>query len=426
MQKNVLITNFEMRQFTGSEINAATIAKRFKELGYKVYMLAMYFDEPLYSEIKDCFDVIIDTKKNDFDFSNIEFDILWVHHSFLLNWLIFEYNIKAKKIIVSSLSGIVNFEFVPQYANELSLVLANSEETKDALIKEGIKEVYVLENYSFKKYFQEKNEVNSLRNIAIVSNHVPEEVMQAKEMLEKAGYNVEIYGMQGIKTLINDEILKKYDTIISIGKTVQYAMSLQIPVYVYDIHGGEGYLTLDNLEKNRTKNFSGRGFNKKNSELIYKEIVEEFEKALKITPEIKKYAYDNFCFENNIDKILEIIESKPEVDLVTIRDKTQNKREMLISKGMAQYLIEKYEDILRIERHNLYTEIKRLSNNEEELRTMVVEKDNLIQKQGEVINQQELAIKRQEELIREYKNSISGKFYRAWRRIVNGRRNKNK
>lgn len=386
MSKNVLITNFEMRQFTGSEINAATIAKRFKELGYKVYMLAMYFDDPIYSKVKDNFDEIIDIKKNDFDFSNIEFDIVWVHHSFLLNWLIFENKIKAKKIIVSSLSGVVLFEFIPQYANDLSLVLANSEETKEQLVKEGIKEVYVLENYSFKKYFKQKNEVKELKNIAIVSNHVPEEVMEAKKMLEGSGYNVELYGMAGKKELINDEILKKYDAIISIGKTVQYAMSLQIPIYVYDIHGGEGYLTLENIEKNRNKNFSGRGFEKKSAEQIYKEIVNNFEEALRITPKIKEYAYNNFCFENNMDKILEIINKKEDVNLDKIRDKYKNNvREELITRGMANYLIEKYEDILRIERHELYTEIKRLTKAEEELRKVIIEKDELIKEQGELI-----------------------------------------
>lgn len=196
MQKNILITNFEMRQFTGSEINAATIAKRFKELGYRVYMLAMYFDDPLYSEVKDNFDEIIDIKKNEFDFTSVEFDLVWVHHSFLLNWLIFENQIRAKKIIVSSLSPVVLFEYIPNYANELSLVLANSEETKEQLIKEGIKEVFLLENYSFKSYFEQENVVKELKNIAIVSNHVPDEVMKAKEMLENAGYNVQIYGFR--------------------------------------------------------------------------------------------------------------------------------------------------------------------------------------------------------------------------------------
>ena len=411
MQKNILITNFEMRQFTGSEINAATIAKRFKELGYKVYMLAMYFGEPLYNQVKDNFDEIIDITKNEFDFEKIEFDLVWVHHSFLLNWLIFDNKIKAKKIIVSSLSGVVLFEYIPKYANDLSLVLANSQETKEQLLKEGIKEVHLLENYSFKSYFEQENTVKKLKNIAIVSNHIPDEVMEAKKMLEEKEYNVEIYGLAGKQELIDDKILRKYDAIITIGKTVQYAMSLGIPVYVYDIHGGEGYLTLENIEKNRSKNFSGRGFSKKTAEEIFNEITQNFEENLKIVKKIKQYAYENFCFEDNIDKILEIIEQKESVDLDKIRAEYKNNiREVLNTKGMATYLIEKYEDILRIERHNLYTEIKRLNTSEENLRNAVIEKDELIKKQEEIINEKEKYIARID-------NSIFGKCMKVLRKL---------
>lgn len=390
MSKKILITNFEMRQFAGSEINAATIAKRFKELGYEVYMLAMYFGEPLYTEVKENFDYIIDIKKNDFDFTNIEFDIVWAHHSFLLNWLIFEKGLKAKRIIASSLSPVVPFEFIPNYANDLSLVLANSKETKEALINEGIKEVHVLENYSFKKYFEQENDIKSLKNIAIVSNHIPQEVKEAKKLLESNGYNVQIYGIEGKRELIDDKILKKYDAIISIGKTVQYAMSLQIPIYVYDIHGGEGYITLENIEKNREKNFSGRGFEKKGEKQIYTEIVENFSKTLKIMPEIKEYAYKNFCFENNIDKIIEIIENKNEIDMDMLKEKYKiEKRSLLIPRQLEDYLVEKYEDILRVTKHELHKEISRLTESEENLRQAVIEKDKLIKAQEDIIKAQE-------------------------------------
>ena len=390
MSKKILITNFEMRQFAGSEINAATIAKRFKELGYEVYMLAMYFGEPLYTEVKENFDYIIDIKKNDFDFTNIEFDIVWAHHSFLLNWLIFEKGLKAKRIIASSLSPVVPFEFIPNYANDLSLVLANSKETKEALINEGIKEVHVLENYSFKKYFEQENDIKSLKNIAIVSNHIPQEVKEAKKLLESNGYNVQIYGIEGKRELIDDKILKKYDAIISIGKTVQYAMSLQIPIYVYDIHGGEGYITLENIEKNREKNFSGRGFEKKSEKQIYTEIVENFSKTLKIMPEIKEYAYKNFCFENNIDKIIEIIENKNEIDMDMLKEKYKiEKRSLLIPRQLEDYLVEKYEDILRVTKHELHKEISRLTESEENLRQAVIEKDKLIKAQEDIIKAQE-------------------------------------
>ena len=113
MNKNILITNYELINYTGSELNTISIAKRFKQLGYKVYVLAMFIGEPLCSKTKHCYDEIIDMVNDDFDFANIEFDIVWAHHSFILSWLIFEKNIKAKKVIVSSLSAKENFEVVP-------------------------------------------------------------------------------------------------------------------------------------------------------------------------------------------------------------------------------------------------------------------------------------------------------------------------
>lgn len=331
MGKSILITNYELINYTGSELNAMSIAKRFKDLGYKVYMLAMFVGEPLCSKTKDCYDEIIEITNTQFDFSNLEFDIVWSHHSFILSWLIFEKNLRAKKIIISSLSARENLEVVPLYGNDLSLVIANSQETKEKLMQEGIKDVYLLENYSFKKYFERNTEVKELKNIAIVSNHVPGELMQSKDILEKEGYHVDIYGFNGKRELITDKVLSNYDVIITIGKTVQYAMSLKIPVYVYDIFGGEGYLTLENLEKNRSRNFSGRGFEKKPSQVIIQEIKDNFIDALSIVEELKKYAIKNFCFEDNIDKIYKILIEKPDLILDDIRRKYKKDVRLLMS-----------------------------------------------------------------------------------------------
>ena len=58
--KKVLITNFGIVQFTGSEINTSTIAKRLKEIGYEVYLGVIETDSPLY---------VIYLLENDFDFT---------------------------------------------------------------------------------------------------------------------------------------------------------------------------------------------------------------------------------------------------------------------------------------------------------------------------------------------------------------------
>ena len=67
--KKVLITNFGIVQFTGSEINTSTIAKRLKEIGYEVYLGAIETDAPLYDVVKENFDHVIYLLENDFDFT---------------------------------------------------------------------------------------------------------------------------------------------------------------------------------------------------------------------------------------------------------------------------------------------------------------------------------------------------------------------
>jgi len=337
--KNVLITNFGISKYSGSEINAITIAKRMKELGYKVYVAALNFSAPLYNESKEYIDVCINLKKDEFNFEEIEFDLIWAHHFFLLDWLIFDKKVKVKKVIYSSLSGKEYFEAAPIYGNSLNLILANSPETQAYLQEEGLKSVQLLENYSFEEYFNRDIEINKLRKIAVVSNHVPEEVKIALNLLKEKGYEVEIYGEEGKQELITDKVLENYDVIITIGKTVQYCMSLKIPVYVYDRFGGAGYLKMDNMEQNRKHNFSGRSYEKKSEEELVNDIINDFPNAIKDLEQIKQYAYKNFCFEKNVDKLIEQIEKMEPVDLRQIREENkQYSRNLLASKNLVIYM----------------------------------------------------------------------------------------
>lgn len=362
MSKNVLVTNIELMNFAGSEINSCAIAKRFKDLGYTVYMGVLNYGGLIYETVKDSFDYIIDLKSNDFDFSNIEFDIVWVHHSFMLDWLIFEYNIKAKKILSSSLSPFEIFECAPIYSNYLNLVLANSQETKAKLISEGANNVMLFENYVYDSYFKYNTKPEKLNNIAVVSNHITDDLLNAIELL-KENYNVDIYGSSGKRVLITDKILKNYDLVITIGKTVQYAMALSIPVYIYDRFGGPGYLTMDNIKNNRSHNFSGRGYTKKTSDEICRDITDNYDIALHDVDEIKKYAYKNFNFENNFAKVLDYISSSEDVDIIKIKEEYKKyERNLGISRKIMLYTMGKYNDRREIE-EKIMLEIKTESAN---------------------------------------------------------------
>lgn len=367
--KKVLVTNIEIVQYSGSEINCITIAKRFREKGYDVYIGALDFAEPLINETKDLGFNFINLLEDKFDFSKTEFDIVWVQHSFLLDWLIFEKNVQTKKVVYSSLSPKEIFECPPLYVNSLNIILANSMETKEVLKKEGVKNIELFENYSFEDYFKRMVEVQQLKNIAVVSNHIPDEEKEAIKLLRNKGYNVDVYGLEGKKVYITDEVLSEYDAIITIGKTVQYAMSLAIPVYIYDIHGGPGYLRMENIEKSREKNFSGRGFEKKTAIQISEEIEKQFTKALKEKEEIKQYAYENFCFEKIFDSFIEKVELTQNINLEQIRQEYEKyRRNILVSKKVTNYIIGRYnkiinhrEEDIRVLREEIEKRDKRIS-----------------------------------------------------------------
>lgn len=416
MQKNILITNYEIATYSGSEINAATIAKRMKELGYKVYMAALDFDVPLYDDVKDCFDVCINLKNDDFDFSNIEFDYIWAHHFFTIDWLIFEKGVKAKKVIYSSLSGKEYLEAAPMYANELNIVLANSPETQAQLIEDGIQNVQLFENYSFNEYFERDIKVEQLKNIAIVSNHIPEELNETIPMLIEKGYNVDIYGIAGKQELITDKVLEKYDAIITIGKTVQYSMSLKIPVYIYDRFGGIGYLKMSNMEKNRAHNFSGRGYEKKTKQELCEDIINDFENVLPELENIKKYALENFCFEKKVDDLINQLEEKEDVDLEQIREKYKKyRRNLIASKNLVIYVQRKMERIKEKEKDQVAFEYIEVQNRK------LSEKDEIIEnykRQIEELTQNNNAKDKELKNIKESKTWILiGKIRRIFNKL---------
>jgi hypothetical protein len=71
---------------------------------------------------------------------------------------------------------------------------------------------------------------------------------------------------------VTPELIHEHDAVVSIGKTVQYALAAGVPVFCYDHFGGPGWLNDGNVEAAARHNFSGRGFTARDSA---SELVEE-------------------------------------------------------------------------------------------------------------------------------------------------------
>ena len=121
--------------------------------------------------------------------------------------------------------------------------------------------------------------------------------------------SVTIIGMEsdkgGVSARVDSRTLSGYDAVVTIGKTVQYAVRGALPVYCYDHFGGPGWLTEENFGAARWRNFSGRGFEKKSGPMIASEILEGFDKARRDAQHLAVRYGEQFSLERRMQEILE-------------------------------------------------------------------------------------------------------------------------
>ena len=343
MKKSILLTNHELTQISGSELDTITIAKYFQEQNYDVSIFTLNVDYPMLNEIDEKIKII--TYKNLNDLKD-HYDIIWAHHFPLLDYLLFHKQISADYIHYLALSSVEAYEALPEYYQELNMVSAFSKHTIDALKKEkyNVNNINIFTNYTKKEFFEIENEKKELNKLCIISNHVPEELLDFVQIYEKKeNKKIDIYGVNHKYIKITPEILSKYDLIITIGKTVNMALALKIPVYCYDRFGGEGYLTMNNIQGSYDYAFCGKyTCKKRTANEIYNDIIENYKNCIKDSDKLKKFAYDNFCFEKQMEKVLEKLNKTSKFSL----QKTLKNHPQLIRK--SQLFFEKMSQKINI------------------------------------------------------------------------------
>lgn len=362
--KSILLTNYSIADFAGSEINCLSLACLFTQMGADVEVATLNYAYPIRAEFEK---KQIKVKNVFFDMLEREhYDLIWAHHAVVLDYILLELEIGAERVVFSALSPFESFEAPPLYINDLSLCLANSRETAEQLLKEGVRDqlVYIFPNYVTESMYScgPIEGSGSLRHIAVVSNHIPDEIHSAVKVIRDRGAEVEYFGSGNNMVLITEEILKRYDAVVTIGKTVQYCMALGIPVYCYDIHGGPGWICESVLTKAAVTNFSGRGFQKKNYNVIVEEIFGGYEAARKDANILREYIAHECILEKNVKDVLDAVEINKPVVLENIR------KDCLVIKRWNRAMIQLY-------RYNLYREMKIVEINEEKTKSVsVIEK----------------------------------------------------
>lgn len=327
--KRVLICQPIVYGINGSTMVTLELAEEIRRRAGEITVYANIVDSPareIFYEKKINLNSYDDNPK----YKLQDFDLIWIHSQTLPKSIVSDLsNIgrlkKAPIFIFLHMSPFNNFSDERPWIYELEERLAD----KVLVISEEVAEVisgYIpkakLEYFrNPAPYIYRRNNESSdnggkiPKKILIVSNHCPNEILEAKKSLSDKGLQVDILGESGRYTPATPELLKQYDVIITIGKTVQYCLLLGIPVYIYDHFGGDGYLNAKNFKLNKRTNFSGRSHNKKKSgETIADEIINNYSSAKRYILE-HKIDFDNtFSLDRTLDHILEDLELHKKYD----------------------------------------------------------------------------------------------------------------
>lgn len=314
---NILFTILYVDGFHGSVQHVQELAEFFlsQNKNNKVYISTLFYTEE-HKNILTNKGIKLNTIDTFED--NILYDIVFAFHYPIIDTLI-RRGLKCNKLILGSLSEILEIEAYPSYWNKASLLTVMSFNTAKKHNKNyniPLEKMYIFENPIPDKFaiYNLNRKLPSLypKKIAVISNHIPTEILELSKELSKS-IKIDYIGMGGGKYIeVTPNILSTYDLIITIGKTVQYAMGMGIPVYEYDHFGGNGYITPENIADEAISNFSGRNkMRKLSAREIAKEILEGYRTAILDIEQLKKIAIDRFLLSTNMNKLLDIIERSP-------------------------------------------------------------------------------------------------------------------
>ena len=315
--ERVLITNIWFNVFSGSEMVCLELYLYLESIGIAVDIVANSVSDDMK---KYCEENDINLYSSTYFKPTEDYDLVWVHHNYVPFNLLNEQidRLSRARFIFHHMSPFEPLEatYFPEIESTLaSSILSNSWETLEAISSLGIgkQRIEVFGNPAPSEFRDGARLRKNLHNVLFVTNHPPQEILELMEMLVNEGFTIKHLGM-GSRLATNQKISKGdinwADAIVTIGKSVQYAILNKLPIYIYDIHGGEGWLdSPEKMELSARTNFTGRPKCRKlNSGEIYSELLNGFEKASASACNVNEVITNKFDLTHKMTEVLRKLE----------------------------------------------------------------------------------------------------------------------
>lgn len=312
---SVLIFNDQFEGLSGSELHSLQLAEHFKTIGWTPCLAGLFCGEPFRSLAKSK-GITLHSLSELRSLSSSHFDIVWTHHKTAFFMAHVALRIRSKLTVHGILSPFASRERVPVWNGvDLSkkvLFLANSSETAQVVRKDSCDRysVELLFNLVPCEFYQRqrRNYSTNVNRVLIVSNHVPNELRRCSDTLVSLGIEVLIIGRYDHAAYVDSATLDQYDVVVSIGKTVYYCLAQGVPVFVYDHHGGPGYMSMSELDLHEQYNFSGRSApDRKSGDRLAQEIVGEYHMGVAAAKHFTSVATERYGVSYQIKRITDFM-----------------------------------------------------------------------------------------------------------------------
>lgn len=160
--KRVLLTNLFFEKYTGSELHILEMAKQFKKKGYEVTIAVFKKAYPLLGVVEDDFNII---ECQNEALPEVEYEIIFVQHFSVFDYLCCKYELSYARLIVSKLSVISELEQLPVCADDADMILCVSQECADIVYKQfgHADKIRIFKNCVSEEYFQKYSVIDLLK-----------------------------------------------------------------------------------------------------------------------------------------------------------------------------------------------------------------------------------------------------------------------
>jgi hypothetical protein len=309
---NCLLTTHHFIGWTGSELVLIDLAEALLSAGCNVTVYAALASPAI---VEAAFGDRVKIIRDPGEVELKAYDSVYVQHQMVSRLMLsastlLSENAQRPYFVFNHLSSFEPFEYPGPFLETdiADEIWANSKETTQKLAEFGpaFQKIDVVPNPAPKAFTAKPRPKGTpLKRLLSVSNHLPENLEKAFELLAENGVEVTRLG-RGVETRqITPDDLHSNDAIVTIGKTVQYALCARRAVFCYDHFGGPGWLTYDTFQAARDTNFSGRsGAAEHTPKELCDMILQGFEPADRFVGSLSQRKLSDFQLDKYVKKLL--------------------------------------------------------------------------------------------------------------------------